>query len=69
MRRSIDLIQQLNAIPTSLEESIKTMQLAAIEIDRLLSAITNAQSALTYAGMSLEDRITTALGSLSFGDQ
>jgi len=44
------------------------MQAAADEIDRLLTAITNAQSALTYTGMTSE-KITSALGALSFGDR
>lgn len=63
------MIGQLRARPSSLEEAIPVMNNAAEEIDRLLIAINNAQAVLTYEGMSSEERITSALGALSFGDQ
>ena len=69
MRRTVLMIGQLRARPSSLEEAIPVMNNAAEEIDRLLIAINNAQAVLTYEGMSSEERITSALGALSFGDQ
>ena len=63
------MIGQLRARPSSLEEAIPVMNNAAEEIDRLLIAINNAQAVLTYEGMSSEERITSALGALSYGDQ
>ena len=63
------MIGQLRARPSSLEEAIPVMNNAAEEIDRLLIAINNAQAVLTYEGLSSEERITSALGALSFGDQ
>ena len=63
------MIGQLRARPSSLEDAIPVMNNAAEEIDRLLTAINNAQAVLTYEGMSSEERITSALGALSFGDQ
>ena len=69
MRRTVLMIGQLRARPSSLEEAIPVMNNAAEEIDRLLIAINNAQAVLTYEGLSSEERITSALGALSFGDQ
>ena len=69
MRRTVLMIGQLRARPSSLEDAIPVMNNAAEEIDRLLTAINNAQAVLTYEGMSSEERITSALGALSFGDQ
>jgi len=69
VRRSLTLIEQLRLLPADLEQAAEMMQAAADEIDRLLTAITNAQSALTYTGMTSEEKITSALGALSFGDR
>ena len=69
MRRTVLMIGQLRARPSSLEDAIPVMNNAAEEIDRLLIAINNAQAVLTYEGLSSEERITSALGALSFGDQ
>ena len=68
MRRTIRVIDRLRTRPSGLEDAVETMNMAAEEIDRLLTAITNAQAALTYEGMSPEERINAALGSLSFAD-
>jgi hypothetical protein len=63
------MIEQLKVRPADLEQAAEMLQAAADEIDRLLTAITNAQSALTYSGMTSEEKIASALGALSFGDR
>jgi hypothetical protein len=63
------MINQLRAPPSRLEDAIQVMNNAADEIDRLLTAINNAQSVLTYEDISSEERISSALGALGFGDR
>lgn len=69
MRQALFVIDLLRTRPASLGDAIQTMAIAADEIDRLLTAINNAQSALTYEGMLLEERIEAAQGALSFADK
>ena len=69
MRPAIQMIDQLRARPSSLEHAIEVMNFAADEIDRLLGAITNAQSVLIYEAMSPQERIVAALAALAFADK
>ena len=55
-RQTVVVINRLRARPASLEDAIATVNIAADEIDRLLTAINNAQSALTYEDLSAEER-------------
>ena len=68
-REAVVVINRLRARPSNLDDAIQTMSLAADQIDRLLTAINNAQSALTFESLSLEERNSTALASLSFADR
>jgi hypothetical protein len=68
-RQSVVVLNRLRARPASLEDAIETMSIAADEIERLLTAINNAQSALTYEGLSAEDRNGAASAALSFADR
>jgi hypothetical protein len=68
-RQTVVVINRLRARPASLEDAIATVNIAADEIDRLLTAINNAQSALTYEGLSAEKRNHAASASLHFADR
>lgn len=68
-RQAVVAIDRLRTRPASLEDAIEAMSIAADEIERLLTAINNAQSALTYDGMTAEDRNSAATAALSFADR
>ena len=68
-RRSVVVLEKLRCPPADLTEATELLRIAADEIDRLLTAINNAQSVLSYEGMSAEDRNHAAAASLSFGDK
>lgn len=68
-RQTVVVINRLRARPASIEDAIETMSIAADEIERLLTAINNAQSALTYEDMPAEERNRAASASLRFADR
>jgi hypothetical protein len=68
-RQAVFVIQQLRQKPSTLEEGIEKLDMAADEIDRLLPAINNAQAALTDDSLKPEGRIETAHGAPSFADR